>query len=64
MAAEDQIPTVLFDDVRILPPVENVQDLPVIEAREGHICFVIRENLYYEYENGVWITRLRKREDD
>lgn len=57
MSTDDKA-TEFFEDMRWLPPVDTVDDLPTDEAREGHLCFVSSESAVYKFTGGEWTIEM------
>jgi len=57
---EDEDPsdakTQLYTEMKWLPPVASVADLPTADVTEGTYCFVDAEQRVYEFVGGEWIT--------
>jgi hypothetical protein len=52
--ADPEARTVLFEDLKLLPPVNSRADLPAEGARFGHTCLVREEDRFYRFDGEAW----------
>lgn len=47
--------TVRFDDMRWIPPVDTVDELPTDVATDALLCYVQADDAIYQLNSGIWI---------
>ena len=47
--------TVRFDDMRWIPPVDTVDELPMDVGADALLCYVQADDAIYQLTSGIWI---------